>query len=130
MVNRLFTPRSVAPLEARIRDVVRGALDAVATDEPVDLVEALAAPVPLAVIAELLGIDGSDGEQLRRWSDATIESADGSSGDAGALMAELMGFLADHCLLYTSRAGPGRPGRVQPAGVTGLDPGGTGRVSG
>jgi len=96
VVNRLFTPRSVAPLEARIRDVVRGALDAVATDEPVDLVEALAAPVPLAVIAELLGIDGSDGEQLRRWSDATIESADGSSGDAGALMAELMGFLADH----------------------------------
>ncbi len=28
------------------------------------------------------------------------------------------------------RAGPGRPGRVPPAGVTGLDPGGTGRVSG
>ena len=96
VVNRLFTPRSVAPLEARIRRVVRRAFDAVPTDEPVDLVDALAAPVPLAVIAELLGVDASDGEQLRRWSDATIESADGSSGDAAALMGELLGFLADH----------------------------------
>ena len=39
VVNRLFTPRSVAPLEARIRQVVRRVLDAVPTDEPVDLVD-------------------------------------------------------------------------------------------
>lgn len=95
VVNRLFTPRSVAPLEARIRDVVRRALDAVPTDVPVDLVDALAAPVPLAVIAELLGVDGTDIEQLRRWSDATIEAADGSSGDSATAMGELLGFLTD-----------------------------------
>lgn len=96
VVNRLFTPRSVAPLEARIREVVRRALDAVPTDEPIDLVDGLAAPIPLAVIAELLGVDGSDVEQLRRWSDATIEAADGSLGDSAATMGELMGFLTDH----------------------------------
>ena len=95
VVNRLFTPRSVAPLEARIRDVVRGVLDAAGTDRPVDLVDELAAPVPLAVIAELLGVDGTDVGQLRRWSDATIESADGSSGDTATELAELLGFLTD-----------------------------------
>jgi cytochrome P450 len=95
VVNRLFTPRSVAPLEGRIRGVVRGVLDAVPTDEPVDLVDTLAAPIPLAVIAELLGVDGSDVGQLRRWSDATIESADGSSEESAALLGELLGFLTD-----------------------------------
>jgi len=96
VVNRLFTPRSVAPLEARIREVVRTALDAVPDDEPFDLVDHLAAPIPIAVIAELLGMDGSDGERLRRWSDATIESADGLSGGSPDGMGELLGFLADH----------------------------------
>ena len=104
VVNRLFTPRSVAPLEARIRDVVCGVLDGVSTDQPIDLVDAVAAPIPLAVIAELLGVDGSDVGQLRRWSDATIESADGSSGDAAALMGELLGFLTDR--VRTSVADP------------------------
>jgi cytochrome P450 len=96
VVNRLFTPRSVAPLEARIRTVVGRALDAVADDTPIDLVDALAAPIPMAVIAELLGVDGSDGEQLRRWSDATIEAADVSRGEQAAMMRELLGFLAEH----------------------------------
>jgi cytochrome P450 len=95
VVNRLFTPRSVAPLEARIRSVVRGALDTVSLDGPVDLVDTLAAPIPIAVIAELLGVDGSDGEQLRRWSDATIEAADVPSGEQAAKMGELLRFLAD-----------------------------------
>ena len=100
VVNRLFTPRSVASLEARIREVVRSALDAVPADDPVDLVDRLAAPVPVAVIAELLGVGGSDGEQLRRWSDATIEAADGPAGESESesevRMGELLGFLADH----------------------------------
>jgi len=95
VVNRLFTPRSVAPLEERIREVVRGALDAVPDDEPLDLVDLLAAPIPIAVIAELLGMDGTDGEQLRRWSDATIETADGPPGGSADGMGELLGFLAD-----------------------------------
>lgn len=104
VVNRLFTPRAVAPLEGRIRDVVRGVLDAVTTNQPIDLVDTLAAPVPLAVMAELLGVDGSDVGQLRRWSDATIESADGSSGDTATLMGELLGFLTD--CVRTSAANP------------------------
>ena len=96
VVNRLFTPRSVAPLESRIRHVVRTALDAVPTDSPVDLVDTLAAPIPIAVIAELLGLDGSDGERLRRWSDATIESADVAPAGQADRMGGLLAFLTDH----------------------------------
>ncbi len=96
VINRLFTPRSVAPLEDRIREIVRVALDEAPAREPIDLVDRLAAPIPIAVIAELLGIDGSDVAQLRKWSDATIESADGSSNESAASMAELLGFLTDY----------------------------------
>ena len=96
VVNRLFTPRSVAPLEDHIREVVRQTLDAVPTDEPVDLVAELAAPIPIAVIAGLLGVDGSDGDRLKAWSDAIIESADGISDAPAAPMGELLAFLTDH----------------------------------
>ena len=104
VVNRLFTPRSVAPLEARIRSVIRRSLDAVPADPSVDLVDALAAPIPIAVIAELLGVDGSDGEQMRRWSDATIGAADEASGEPAAQMGELLAYLTDH--LRSSPADP------------------------
>ena len=96
MVNRAFTPRSIRPLEDRIRGVVRAALDAVPDDRPVDLVEELAAPIPIAVIADLLGVDGADRGRLRRWSDAVIESPDVGGDEQAALVGELVGYLLDH----------------------------------
>ncbi|HZM54271.1 MAG TPA: cytochrome P450 [Acidimicrobiales bacterium] len=96
VVNRQFTPRALAPLEARIRTVVQVALDAVPADEPVDLVEALAAPIPIAVIAEMLGVVGADRAQLRRWSDAAIESTDSTSAEQAEQLGQLAGFLMGH----------------------------------
>ena len=96
VVNRAFTPRSIRPLEDRIRRVVRAALDAVPDDRPVDLVEELAAPIPIAVIADLLGVDGADRGRLRRWSDAVIESPDVGGDEQAALVGELVGYLLDH----------------------------------
>ncbi len=124
VVNRMFTPRSVALLEDRIREVVRDALDAVPADEPVDLVGALAAPIPIAVIAELLGVDGSGCDRLRQWSDAIIESADGISDAPAAPMGELLGFLTDRARSSAS-AGDGLAGvlATTPVGDRLLDEG-------
>jgi len=75
---------------------VQVALDAVPADEPVDLVEALAAPIPIAVIAEMLGVVGADRAQLRRWSDAAIESTDSTSAEQAEQLGQLAGFLMGH----------------------------------
>ena len=73
LAARWFTPRAMTRLEQRVRELTRSLLDAVPPGETVDLVDALAAPLPVQVIAELLGIDDGDRDDFRRWSDAAIE---------------------------------------------------------
>ncbi|HUY64802.1 MAG TPA: cytochrome P450 [Acidimicrobiales bacterium] len=75
LVSRAFTPRRVAELEPRIRRLTVQLLDAVDPHQPVDLVDAITAPLPLLVIAELLGLPASDRADFRRWSDAVMEAA-------------------------------------------------------
>ncbi len=93
LVNREFTPRGVSGLEARIRELAVEVLDAVALDEAVDFVEAVAAPFPVQVIAELLGVGDADRDDFRRWSDAMIEAPDTKDPAVFALAGELWRFL-------------------------------------
>ena len=87
LVSRAFTPRRVADLEPRIRQLTMALLDAIDPGRPVDLVDALTAPLPLLVIAELLGLPAEDREDFRRWSDAlltpTSPSGSGSTSASG-----------------------------------------------
>ena len=96
LVNRQFTPRAVARLEERIRHVVRETLDSVPTGPTIDFVDMVAAPIPIAVITEMLGIDVTERRQFRRWSDAAIESTDFTSEARSELLTELASFLMDH----------------------------------
>jgi len=96
LLNRRFTARALAPMDDRIRTLTRGLLDALPTGEVVDLVDALAAPLPVLVICELLGVPESARSDFRRWSDATILASDGRAdlpADAAASVMELVGFL-------------------------------------
>ena len=104
--SRWFTPRAVARLEERVRAVVGEVLDEVAPGEPLDVVDALAAPIPVLVIAELLGVGDADRSDIRRWSDACIEGAEDS--DAAANMhavGELLAFLDAHARARRERPG-------------------------
>ena len=67
LVNRAFTSRAVAAWAPRIEAIAHGLLDRVEA-RPFDLVADYAEPLPLAVIAELLGADPADGPRLRAWS--------------------------------------------------------------
>lgn len=71
LVNRAFTPRTVDALRPRIRAIVAELLDAVERrgDGAMDLVADLAYPLPVIVIAELLGVPAEDRERFKRWSD-------------------------------------------------------------
>ncbi len=98
IVNRQFTPRSAAGLEGAVRASVVAAFDDVTPGEEIDGVDALAATIPIAVIAELFGVGDADRDLFRRWSDAVIAAPDeeggGNGGDAG--FGEMVGYLMDH----------------------------------
>jgi cytochrome P450 len=105
LVNRRFTPRAVSVLSEFIRKSAATMLGTVETGEEIDFVAALAAPYPLLVIAELLGIDESDREDFRGWSDAAIESPDLPPEETGAALAELSGFIMEHIRAKRERPG-------------------------
>ncbi len=68
LVNKAFTPKAVADLEPRIRRMTRTLLDAAPDPNRFDLMEALANPLPVMVIAEMLGVPVEDRAQFREWS--------------------------------------------------------------
>jgi cytochrome P450 len=98
LVNKAFTPRMVEALRPRIRDVASELLDDLEGRDEFDLLTEFAAPFPIIVIAELLGIPAEDREDLRRWSDHMATFLDGSIRDAhlpsaGAAAHELASYL-------------------------------------
>ena len=68
LVSHGFTPRSVAALEPRIRETVDGLLDNVEGKGRFDLIADLAFPLPVIVVAEMLGVPPEDREQFNEWS--------------------------------------------------------------
>jgi cytochrome P450 len=105
LVNRRFTPRAMAGLAESIRGSASALLDAVEARNEIDFVAELAAPFPLTVIAELLGIDESDRDDFRGWSDAAIESPDLPPDKTMAALGELSGFIVEH--IRSKRDNPG-----------------------
>ncbi len=84
LINRAFTPRAVAALEPRIEAIANELLDQVAASGQIDLVHDFSYPLPVIVIAELLGVPAADREQFKHWSDAVVESADVMVGGSAA----------------------------------------------
>jgi len=69
LVNKAFTPRVVDGLRTRIHAVVDELLDAVAARGEMELIHALAYPLPVTVIADMLGIPVADRDRFKHWSD-------------------------------------------------------------
>jgi cytochrome P450 len=69
LMNHAFTPRRVERLRPYIQETVNGLLDAVQNSTEVDMIQGLAYPLPVMVIAELLGLPASDRARFKRWSD-------------------------------------------------------------
>ena len=105
LVNREFTPRAIAGLEPRIRELARAALDRTPDSGVFDFVDLVAAPFPLMVIAELLGIPDGDRPDFRRWSDATIEATDKPPEETAEATGELFVYLMQH--IEAKKANPG-----------------------
>ena len=74
LVDQAFNRQSVQGLRGRIGDLCDDLLGRMAGDGPVDLMEQLARPLPLAVICELLGLPEEDRPQFRRWVQALMSA--------------------------------------------------------
>jgi cytochrome P450 len=83
VVQTAFTPRSIAALESRVRDIAEQLLMRLAKGEPFDIVADFAAPLPTIVIAELMGIPEEDGARFRMMSE-TVTGTDVSQQWDGA----------------------------------------------
>jgi len=77
IVNRGFTPRRIEAWEGRARELVAGCMAKLEKDEGFDLVEDLAIPLPVSLIAEMLGVEPGRRADFKRWSDTIVSVATG-----------------------------------------------------
>jgi len=95
LINKGFTPRMVKKLEVVFREIVKESLDAIAKQGRCDFVEDVAVPLPLLVIAEMIGIRRADRMRFHEWSDAMIR------GD-GAKDPEVIGRAGQAFVAYSA----------------------------
>jgi cytochrome P450 len=104
LVSQSFTPRRVADLAPRIAEIANELLDELSGSEQLDLVRQFAYPLPVTVIAELLGVPIADRELFRGWADHLLsmprtdfrsESFVRTVEDA---LREMDAYLLGHCI--------------------------------
>ena len=94
LVIRAFTRGATRQLETMVRQIARECLEAIEPGALTDLVEALAVPLPMYVIAEMLGVPRSDRAAFKRWSDSMIEAGGGRrSAATDAMLGEMLGYF-------------------------------------
>ena len=112
LVGAAFSPKVVTGLAPRIAEVTRELLDATGGAAEFDLVSALAYPLPVTVIAELLGLPISDRELFRTWADRLFnrDIADPNDPRLARMIdeaaADMIAYLGEHCA--DRRANPGQ----------------------
>jgi cytochrome P450 PksS len=72
LVHKAFTPALVEGLRERIQEIANHLLDTAQNKGRMDLVRDFALPLPLTVIAELLGIPANDRTKFHRWSKSAL----------------------------------------------------------
>ena len=102
LVARGFTAKPVGAFEVGVRAVARDLVDGFARDGQADVVTALAGPLPMIVIGDLIGVDPADREQFRVWSDTIVhqnvdrpETVTAGRAAASAVVEHFAGIVAN-----------------------------------
>ncbi|HVA78458.1 MAG TPA: cytochrome P450 [Candidatus Binataceae bacterium] len=111
LVSRDFTPRRVRELGPRIRQIAASLLDKAARAGNFDLMADLANPLPVMVIAEMLGVAPEMYETFKRWSDKVVEADNTLPGmpipeEIKAAFGELNAFFAEQIERRRKSPGP------------------------
>lgn len=99
IVSRVFTPQMVNELTPRISTIVNDILDAAIEKGEMDVVQDLAYPLALTIIAELLGVPSEERDLFHRWSSALVSASMDEAGQArseerGLALKTLRGYFA------------------------------------
>jgi cholest-4-en-3-one 26-monooxygenase len=93
LVSRLFTPRSVATLEARLANAAHEIVRSAAEAGTGNFVDDIAMRLPLQAIADLIGVPEADRERLYHWTNSIMNTDDPDFDDDPTVAnAELMGY--------------------------------------
>ena len=100
LVNKGFTPRRVRDLEAKINAVCDEIIDTVCERGECDLVRDVAAPLPMVMIGDALGVAPKDRADLLQWSDDMVSALSNSASEAamrraGNAFANYTGYASD-----------------------------------
>ncbi|MEZ0065816.1 cytochrome P450 [Streptacidiphilus sp. MAP12-20] len=104
LVAQAFTPRRVEQLRDPTRKTADQLLDAIAPQGRADLIAAYAAPLPITVICELLGVTPADRGDFRAWTDALITPDPARPTQAKEAVGSMLAFLTR--LIAGKRANP------------------------
>lgn len=106
LVGTAFTARGVARMRPDIQDVVSTLVDGmVATGPPADLASAVAWPLPVTVICDLLGVPAEDQDSFRHWTEMTLAlGAESRPDEIAGARDHLNGYLSS--LVDRRRAHP------------------------
>jgi cytochrome P450 len=84
LISKAFTPRVVANLEPRIRELSRQLLDQTIERGQMEVATDFSVPLPMLVIAEMIGVPAVDWTRYKRWSDVIVKLANTFSKDEEA----------------------------------------------
>jgi cytochrome P450 len=79
LVSKAFSARTIEAMRPRIEQIVNAALDRVEPAGKMEVIQDLAYPLPITVIAEMLGVPAEDRPLLRKWSDAFFAFLEGAT---------------------------------------------------
>lgn len=111
LVSQSFTPRRVADLAPRITQIAHELLDQASGSNRLDLVSQFAYPLPVIVIAELLGVPSSDRDLFHRWADHLLSMprpdirSEGFAARVEDALREMDEYLLRHCRARRQRPG-------------------------
>lgn len=107
LVTQAFTPKAVDALAPRISTLTNELLGGIAPAGTADLIAGLAYPLPVIVIAELMGIPPGDRDRFKQWSDVIVSQTRTGAEDADhhATNVEMTGYFLD--LIEQRRRQPG-----------------------
>jgi cytochrome P450 len=83
LINKVFTVQAMESLRPRVQKIVDDLLDAAASNGEMDIMAALAYPLPVAIISQILGIPAEDNENFAYWNEGVNElTASGRTTEA------------------------------------------------
>ena len=85
LVSKAFTPRRIEEMRPHIQEIVDGLLDDLQDRDEFDLIEHLSYPLPVIVIAEMLGIPPENRAEFKRWSNDLVATMSGPGTTPDAL---------------------------------------------